>query len=174
MQFVLVTPWKISSGPAKSWAEEFMSRIERTASVLLNSPQKSLDSEKAIEQFLVKECEKIIQERGFLYFLDERGQNLPSDKFAIELAAARDRGIRQIGFVFGGAYGLPAGLSPFLSAGRLVSLSQATFAHELSLVVLLEQLYRAETIRSKHPYHHGGSSPLVASIQGRNAQHRSV
>ena len=46
--------------------------------------------------------------------------------------------------MFGGAYGLPAGLAPFLKNGRLISLSRATFAHELSLVVLLEQIYRAE------------------------------
>jgi 23S rRNA (pseudouridine1915-N3)-methyltransferase len=172
MQFVFVTPWKLSSGPAKSWVEELLSRIERTTPVHLVAPQKTLDSEKAIEQFLLKECEKIAQERGLLYFLDERGNNPSSDKFAGELLALRDRGFRQIGFVMGGAYGLPAGLAPFVAGGKLLSLSQATFAHELSLVVLMEQVYRAETIRAKHPYHHGGASPLVASLQSRAAQGR--
>lgn len=167
MQFLVVTPWKMAAGSAKSWAEELVARIERTSTVSWILPQKTLETEKSIEQFLIKECEKITQERGLIYFLDERGNNPPSDKFAAELCALRDRGWRQVAFVMGGAYGLPAGLAPYLANGRLLSLSQATFAHELSLVVLLEQIYRAETIRSKHPYHHGGASPLVASVQGR-------
>jgi 23S rRNA (pseudouridine1915-N3)-methyltransferase len=174
MHFVLITPWKLASGPAKSWVEELVYRIERTTAVSLVAPQKSLDSEKAIEQFLVRECEKIAHERGLLYFLDERGNNLSSDKFAGELMALRDRGFRQVGFVMGGAYGLPSGLAPLVAAGKLLSLSQATFAHELSLVVLLEQVYRAETIRAKHPYHHGGASPLVASLHGRSSSGRSL
>lgn len=170
MQFALVTPWKISSGPAKAWADELVTRIGKTARVSIIAPHKSLESEKLIEQFLVKECEKIAQERGFLCFLDERGQTLTSEKFAAELLTARDRGIRQMAFVFGGAYGLPSGLAPLVQAGRLMSLSQATFAHELSLVVLLEQIYRAETIRANHPYHHGGRSPLVAALQSSSAK----
>lgn len=164
MQIVMITPWKISTGPAKSWADELISRIEKFSRITLVFPQKTLDSEKAVEQFLIKECEKITQERGTLFFLDERGQNLTSEKFAAEISALRDRGHRQLAFVFGGAYGLPAGLAQFKSSGRLISLSNATFAHELSLVVLLEQIYRAETIRSNHPYHHGGKSPLVVSL----------
>ncbi|MBM3383088.1 MAG: 23S rRNA (pseudouridine(1915)-N(3))-methyltransferase RlmH [Betaproteobacteria bacterium] len=174
MQFVFVTPWKLSSGSAKSWVEELLSRIERTTPVTLVAPHKALDSEKAIEQFLVRECEKIAHERGLLYFLDERGNNPSSDRFAGELVALRDRGLRQVGFVMGGAYGLPSALAPLLAGGKLLSLSQATFAHELSLVVLLEQVYRAETIRAKHPYHHGGASPLVAALHGRHAPGRPL
>lgn len=161
MQIICITPWKLAGAPARSWSEDLLRRIERTSSTSVVAPSKSLDGERAVEQFLVKECEKIVQERGCLYFLDERGQNLTSEQFAEDLTQLRDRGIRQLGFVFGGAYGLPAGLLSFLKSGRLISLSQATFAHELSLVVLLEQIYRAECIRAKHPYHHGGSSPLA-------------
>ncbi len=167
MQLICVTPWKLTGVAARSWSEEFLKRIERTSSVSIVAPSKSLETERAIEQFLFKECEKIIHERGSLYFLDERGQNSTSEQFAQELIQLRDRGARQLGFVFGGAYGLPAGLSPFLKNGRFLSLSQATFAHELSLVVLLEQIYRAECIRSKHPYHHGGMSPMVEMARQR-------
>lgn len=165
MQIICVTPWKLTSAPARSWSEDLLKRIERTSSVSVVAPNKSLDGERSVEQFLVKESEKIIQERGFLYFLDESGQNLTSERFAEELCQLRDRGTRQLGLVFGGAYGLPAGLSPFLKFGRLISLSHSTFAHELSFVVLLEQIYRAECIRANHPYHHGGQSPLAQLAQ---------
>ncbi|NBO39700.1 hypothetical protein EBU99_14080, partial [bacterium] len=146
MNYFFLTPWKLASGPAKSWTDELLQRIARLGSpAQVVAPARALDSEKAIEQFLIKECEKILADRGMLFFLDERGQNQSSEQFASDILELRDRGVRSIAFVFGGAYGLPAGLSPFLVQGRLISLSQATFAHELSLVVLLEQVYRSET-----------------------------
>lgn len=174
MQYRFITPWKLAQGPAKTWAEELSQRLSRFLPCQIIAPARSLESEQAVEQFLIKECEKIVQERGQLYFLDERGDNLSSERFAQQLIDARDRGQRSVAFVFGGAYGLPAGLNPFVAQAKLLSLSQATMAHELSLVVLLEQVYRCETIRAKHPYHHGGSSPLVASLSGRAGVNRKL
>lgn len=174
MQYQFITPWKLSGGPAKGWSDELLQRIGRFSPAQIISPARTLDSEKAIEQFLIKECEKVVQDRGVLFFLDERGQNMSSEKFAAVISDARDRGARIIAFVFGGAYGLPSALQQFAPQAKFLSLSQATMAHELSLVVLLEQVYRSETIRSKHPYHHGGASPLAASLAGRNSSLRNL
>ena len=52
----------------------------------------------------------------------------------------------------GGAYGLDEAVRQ--RAWKLVSLSSMTFPHELARVLLLEQLYRAECIIRKVPYHH--------------------
>lgn len=169
MQYQFITPWKLASGPAKSWAEELLQRVQRFTPAQIISPVRTLDSEKSIEQFLVKECEKIQQDRGLLFFLDERGQNWSSERFSDELSHCRDRGLRNAAFVFGGAYGLPAALQQFTANAKVLSLSQATMAHELSLVVLLEQVYRSETIRAKHPYHHGGASPLAATFNEKSS-----
>ncbi|NBX16669.1 MAG: 23S rRNA (pseudouridine(1915)-N(3))-methyltransferase RlmH [Proteobacteria bacterium] len=174
MQYQFITPWKLASGPAKSWAEELLQRVSRFSPAQIISPARSLDSEKLIEQFLVKECEKILQDRGLLFFLDERGQNWSSERFSDELSHCRDRGLRNVAFVFGGAYGLPAALQQFTANAKVLSLSQATMAHELSLVVLLEQVYRSETIRAKHPYHHGGASPLAATFAERSSLSRRL
>lgn len=174
MNFHFVTPWKIAQGPAKVWIEDLVLRVSRSSPAQIIAPTRALDSEKSLEQFLFNECEKYAKERSLLFFLDERGQNMSSEQFASELSDLRDRAYRNVVFVFGGAYGLPAALNQFMTNARILSLSQATLAHELSLVVLLEQVYRSETIRSKHPYHHGGCSPLVASLPGRHRALRPV
>ena len=55
-------------------------------------------------------------------------------------------------FVVGGAFGLSPGVRD--ACAHCLSLSAMTWPHELARVLLLEQLYRAECILRKVPYHH--------------------
>ena len=85
--------------------------------------------------------------------LDEKGRSLSSEAFAKHLAALRDRGIRDLIFLVGG----PDGLSPSLRerAAESLAFGQQTWPHQLVLVMLGEQIYRALTILAGHPYHRG-------------------
>jgi 23S rRNA (pseudouridine1915-N3)-methyltransferase len=87
--------------------------------------------------------------------LDERGRSLSSEAFAKHLAALRDRGIRDLVFLIGG----PDGLSPSLREGTndLLALGPQTWPHQLVQAMLAEQIYRAFTILSGHPYHRGSA-----------------
>jgi 23S rRNA (pseudouridine1915-N3)-methyltransferase len=76
--------------------------------------------------------------------LDERGEDLPTAQFAKLLG-------QETAFVIGGADGLPQDLKE--SAHRVVRLSSMTLPHALAQVVLIEQLYRAATLLTGHPYH---------------------
>ena len=60
-------------------------------------------------------------------------------------------GKRDIALLIGGADGHTAEVRQ--AADWVWSLSQLTLQHELALVVLLEQLYRAYTIKAGTPYH---------------------
>lgn len=83
--------------------------------------------------------------------LDERGKSLTSRKFAETLAAWRDGGEQEVAFLIGGADGLDPAL---LARARLsLSLSAMTWPHLLARVLLLEQLYRAWSLTTGHPYH---------------------
>jgi 23S rRNA (pseudouridine1915-N3)-methyltransferase len=55
-------------------------------------------------------------------------------------------------FIIGGHLGLAPAVSQ--AAHYRLSLSRLTFTHELSRLILLEQLYRAATIQAGHPYHY--------------------
>jgi 23S rRNA (pseudouridine1915-N3)-methyltransferase len=83
--------------------------------------------------------------------LDERGRSLSSDEFAKQLSALRDRGVKDVAFVIGG----PDGLSPDFraSAQQCLAFGAQTWPHLLVRAMLAEQIYRALTILSGHPYH---------------------
>jgi 23S rRNA (pseudouridine1915-N3)-methyltransferase len=76
--------------------------------------------------------------------LDERGKDLTTRQFAALLGEERT-------FVIGGADGLSAELKK--SAAQIVRLSSLTLPHALAQVMLLEQIYRAATLLTGHPYH---------------------
>lgn len=85
--------------------------------------------------------------------LDERGRSLNSVEFATLVGETR-HAARPLAFVLGGADGLSAELRA--RADRMMAFGQATWPHQLARVMLLEQLYRAETILAGHPYHREG------------------
>lgn len=82
--------------------------------------------------------------------LDECGRSLGSEEFAARFARWRDEG-EDVAFVIGGADGLAPELKS--AATMLLSLSKMTLPHGLARVMLAEQIYRAHTILSGHPYH---------------------
>ncbi|MDR2034740.1 MAG: 23S rRNA (pseudouridine(1915)-N(3))-methyltransferase RlmH [Helicobacteraceae bacterium] len=86
------------------------------------------------------------QSSRYLIALSEEGELYNSFDFA-KLVANR----AAFSFYIGGAYGLDRAFCGLCD--RVISLSPLTFSHEIARIVLLEQLYRAFTIESKHPYH---------------------
>jgi len=94
-----------------------------------------------VERISVK---KIPQKREAWIALDERGKDLTTRQFAALLGSDAN-------FIIGGADGLPDQIRQ--SARLLLRISSLTLPHALAQVVLLEQLYRAATILTGHPYH---------------------
>ncbi|MDO5484137.1 MAG: 23S rRNA (pseudouridine(1915)-N(3))-methyltransferase RlmH [Desulfovibrionaceae bacterium] len=84
--------------------------------------------------------------------LDERGEDISSSELAHLLRKLDQQAAGRACFIVGGAYGLDDSVRG--RARRMLRLSAMTLPHELARVVLLEQLYRAECILRKVPYHH--------------------
>jgi 23S rRNA (pseudouridine1915-N3)-methyltransferase len=85
--------------------------------------------------------------------LDSRGRQMSSEAFAAWLGARRDEGAQQIVFAIGPASGWSEAARK--RAHLLLSLGPMTMAHALARLVMAEQLYRAFTILTGHPYHGG-------------------
>ena len=85
--------------------------------------------------------------------LDSRGRQMSSEAFAAWLGARRDEGTQQFVFAVGPASGWSEEARE--RAQLLLSLGPMTMAHALARLVMAEQLYRAFTILTGHPYHAG-------------------
>jgi 23S rRNA (pseudouridine1915-N3)-methyltransferase len=83
--------------------------------------------------------------------LDERGAALTSAGFANLIVKHRDAGAKALAFLIGGADGLAP--EARAAAKEVISLGAMTLPHQLVRIMLLEQIYRALTIRLGHPYH---------------------
>lgn len=84
--------------------------------------------------------------------LDEQGQSWSTRLLADRMNDWRMQG-RDVAFLIGGADGLDAACLE--RADETLSLSPMTMPHALVRVFLAEQLYRAWTVLSGHPYHTG-------------------
>jgi 23S rRNA (pseudouridine1915-N3)-methyltransferase len=123
-----------------SLTDEYLKRLSRYAEVQ-GTPLKD-------EPALLKQAN-----RHLLVLLDSRGKQFSSEEFAEFLRNHQDRNPLPLFFAIGPANGFSPQLRQ--EANLLLSLGKMTVAHELARVVLLEQLYRAFTILTGHPYHLG-------------------
>jgi 23S rRNA (pseudouridine1915-N3)-methyltransferase len=95
----------------------------------------------------------LLPEGSVLWALDEKGANLSSEEFARDMAKLREDGTASLAFCIGSADGLDESLRQ--RAHRTIAFGAMTLPHQLVRVLLVEQIYRAATILSGHPYHRG-------------------
>jgi len=88
---------------------------------------------------------------GVRVVLDEHGKTISSQAFANQLGRWRDDGRPAVSFVIGGADG--HGRDLLAGSDLTLSFSPLTWPHQMVRIMLCEQLYRATTILSGHPYH---------------------
>lgn len=101
-----------------------------------------------------REGERLLAAAGahaLIVACEAEGGARTSAELAAWMHAERERALRDVAFVIGGAYGLS--LSVREAAAQRLSFSSFTFPHELARLLLAEQLYRAGTIVRGEPYH---------------------
>ncbi len=94
---------------------------------------------------------KNIDKNSFIIALDEKGKEHSSKDFAALFEKITLGGKSHITFIIGGAYGLDEEV--LQNANLRMSLSKLTFPHLMVRIILIEQIYRAQSIIDGHPYH---------------------
>ena len=147
-EIAFITPrrQRLKSTPAQQLVDEYRERAQRFAPLDI----KTYASEAAL---LAGAAAIAIRTKPVLILLDARGLDLTSEAFALHLRTLSDSGVQRAILAIGPADGWSAAARQ--QATLLLSLGAMTLPHELALVVLTEQLYRALTILANHPYHTG-------------------
>jgi 23S rRNA (pseudouridine1915-N3)-methyltransferase len=89
-----------------------------------------------------------------IVMLDEKGEQPASMAFAEKLGRWRDDGVREVRFMLGAADGFDDGERA--KADWLIAFGRMTWPHLMARAMLAEQLWRATSILSGHPYHREG------------------
>lgn len=158
MHVVLAAVGRLKDGGERDIYARYAERFDAAGRGLALGPLKlvELPESRAATADLRKrdEAERLLKAAGASearIVLDEKGKQLTSEAFAAWLRERRDRGVKSLALLIGGPDGHGAEV---LSAATLrLSLGAMTLPHGLARVLIAEQLYRATTILSGHPYH---------------------
>jgi 23S rRNA (pseudouridine1915-N3)-methyltransferase len=140
MKIRLVLLGKTRRAECRTMLDDYVARIKRYAEVELAEVREDSAALRKLE----------FSSGSVVLLLDAGGRQHTSAEFARWLGRERDRGVREIAFLCGGAEGFPEALRK--QATTKLSLSSLTMPHELARVVLAEQTYRAFAILAGHPY----------------------
>ncbi len=144
MNWVVFAIGKPKLGFARAGIEEYAGRLRGFANVKTEYLRAS--TREAESALLLQRSEGM-----FRIVLDERGEQVTSRAFAEKISAWEQQSVKTVALLIGGSDGHTEELRR--AANWKWGLSKLTLQHELALVVLYEQLYRAYTIKAGLPYH---------------------
>lgn len=153
MKWAIVAIGRLKERFYRDAIAEYLGRLQhyRAVSIQELTEEKLVAGRESV--VMRKEAERIEAacRLGIRVALTERGERLTTAQFAARMAQFEGRGEPTLTFILGG----PQGLDPeFIRRCDMeLSLSPLTFPYQLARLVLLEQLYRCETLRCGEPYH---------------------
>ena len=158
MRLLIAAVGRLKAGPERELLDRYVERANAAGRAVSLGPleiaeiaesqdrrpsDRMADEARRLEAALPKGAKRV--------FLDSGGKAIGSEDFAARLATFRDQGAQSTTFLIGGADGLDPALKA--KADLTVSYGAATFPHQIVRILLAEQIYRAITILSGHPYH---------------------
>lgn len=158
MRIIVAAIGRLKQGPETELSARYARRAAQTGrglglreveTVEIRESRAAEPDKRMIEESIA--LANVIPAGSAVVLLDSRGESLDSPALAGRLAQWRSDDRPAVVFIIGG----PDGLAPTLTqqADLHLAFGAATWPHQLARVMLLEQLYRATTILTGHPYH---------------------
>lgn len=152
MRITILSIGKFENSPHKAVFENYLKRLKWKVELkeldLKNSQNLSVAKIKEGEGDLIL---KTLKPSSKLIALDEHGKQFSSINFSKMFSNLALSGDSDVTFVIGGSDGLSEDV--LKKAWLKISLSQMTFPHLMVRAILIEQIYRAQSIIAGHPYH---------------------
>jgi 23S rRNA (pseudouridine1915-N3)-methyltransferase len=157
MRIIVAAVGRLKRGPEQELAERYRERAVksgrgiglRSLEIVEIAESRARETQRRMLEESIA-LANVIPKGAATVLLDPGGETLDSNSFTKRLRGWNDGG-RDVAFVIGG----PDGLAPTLSdqADLHLAFGGLTWPHQLVRIMLLEQIYRATTILSGHPYH---------------------
>ena len=158
MRLIIAAVGRVKIGPERELIDRYVTRARAGARALGVSGLDMIEVEegrgRSVDERRREEAAALsakLPAGAALIALDEQGAALSSPAFAGRIRGLIDGGVPALAFAIGGPDGFDEGFRS--QAREVVSFGAATLPHQLARVVLAEQVYRAITILTGHPYH---------------------
>ena len=158
MQLILAAIGRLKKGPEQDLVARYGDRLTKAGKAIGITQVKTIeivesraDSAAARKRDEAQSILSRLPDNCTIFAFDERGKSPNSRQFAQLINRELEDGSSSLALIIGGPDGLDASLTE--RADQLVSFGSATFPHQLVRVLVLEQVYRATTILTNHPYH---------------------
>lgn len=158
MRLIICAVGRLKDGPERVLCDRYSDRIAGAGGAVALGPVQTIETPESKasrgDQRREEEAHRLlaaVDPAIPLIAFDERGKTISSIDFANHIAVFRDDGHRALGLMIGGPDGHGAAVRE--RASVTLSFGAMTLSHGLVRVVAAEQLYRAMTILSGHPYH---------------------
>jgi len=158
MRIIVAAVRRLKQGPETELSERYRKRAAQTGRQLglrdvevieIRESRADEPAKRMIEESIA--LANVIPQGAAVALLDSRGDNLDSQGLAARIGQWRADDKPAAVFIIGGADGLAPSVGD--KADLKLAFGAATWPHQLVRVMLLEQLYRATTILTGHPYH---------------------
>ena len=147
---LLIAVGKLRQGPEQALFERYTTRLR--PKLQMRELGEGVGSAPEIKRREGAAMMAQIPPGAFVVALDLAGQSVSSEELAVLLGRWMAQP-QPVVFTIGGAEGLDAAV--LARAGYRLALGPMTWPHMLARVLLVEQLYRAQSIMAGHPYHRG-------------------
>lgn len=154
MKFKVCTVGQPSDPNYRALADMYQQRIRRYVDFDLISVRAERLEARSNSEIQIREAARLLEKcaaADLCVVLDRRGRSCSSEELAKKINQWLQSAKKQVVFVIGGPVGLDD--SVLQRADECLSLSALTLAHELALVMLLEQIYRGFSILRNEKYH---------------------
>lgn len=158
MRYVIAAVGRMKAGADRDLLDRYLDRARKTGKGLGVS---AVDMVELTESRAARSDDRKAEEAGALLaalsprarliVLDETGKTMTSPALSDRLRSWMDEGAPEIAFAIGGADGHGSAIRD--RADVILALGAMTWPHQIVRILIAEQIYRAFTIQSGHPYH---------------------
>ncbi len=151
MKIQILTIGKLKKGAILDIFSEYRKRTTRWKIEIKEFPESRAQTSELRKKEEAQKLLSSIEDSTVIIALDERGDMLSSQQIAHFIQHKENESQNHLCFIIGGPDGLSASLRE--RANQLWALGKATWPHQIVRFLLMEQIYRSQTIIVGHPYH---------------------